>query len=390
MASPAVITLPTPAPASARAQFLVNRKEFMQELALAQSVREPKTTIQILSCLMLRADMSGHLSIVGTDLDHALFTTCTARVVSGGALLLPARKLFDYVRLLEGEDVAFTLLDNNWVQIRCGRSKTKMVGMSSTNFPAVPEFPEKPAVRLPVHLFRSLLERVAFAISTQESRYTLSAALVQLASDSITLVATDGHRLAFAKALECLDTVTTPTEYLLSLKGVQQLTALLANTQEEFVDFAANDTTLFFRVGPRIYSVRKMPGKFPNYQAVLPTRNDRIVILSVKELVETLKRVAQFADDRSSLIRFSLGANQLLISSSSTESGESEEILATPYEREPIAIGLNASYLLNALTVMAAAEVRLELLNATTAVQLRPHTDDASLDYRVLVMPARA
>jgi DNA polymerase-3 subunit beta len=122
----------------------------------------------------------------------------------------------------------------------------------------------------------------------------------------------------------------------------------------------------------------------------MPTRNDRIVILSVKELVETLKRVAQFADDRSSLIRFSLGANQLLISSSSTESGESEEILATPYEREPIAIGLNASYLLNALTVMAAAEVRLELLNATTAVQLRPHTDDASLDYRVLVMPARA
>jgi DNA polymerase-3 subunit beta len=339
---------------------------------------------------MLRADVSGYLSIVGTDLDHALFTTCSARVVSGGALLLPARKLFDYVRLLEGEDVAFTLLDNNWVQIRCGRSKTKMVGMSSTNFPAVPEFPEKPAVRLPVHLFRSLLERVAFAISTQESRYTLSAALVQLASDSITLVATDGHRLAFAKALECLDTVTTPTEYLLSLKGVQQLTALLANTQEEFVDFAANDTTLFFRVGPRIYSVRKMPGKFPNYQAVMPTRNDRIVILSVKELVETLKRVAQFADDRSSLIRFSLGANQLLISSSSTESGESEEILATPYEREPIAMGLNASYLLNALTVMAAAEVRLELLNATTAVQLRPHTDDASLDYRVLVMPARA
>ena len=172
MASPAVITLPTPAPASARAQFLVNRKEFMQELALAQSVREPKTTIQVLSCLMLRADVSGYLSIVGTDLDHALFTTCSARVVSGGALLLPARKLFDYVRLLEGEDVAFTLLDNNWVQIRCGRSKTKMVGMSSANFPAVPEFPEKPAVRLPVHLFRSLLERVAFAISTQESRYT--------------------------------------------------------------------------------------------------------------------------------------------------------------------------------------------------------------------------
>jgi len=121
MASPAVITMPTAAPASGRAQFLVNRKEFMQELALAQSVRESKTTIQILSCLMLRADMSGHLSIVGTDLDHALFTTCTARVVIGGTLLLPARKLFDYVRLLEGEDVAFTQLDNNWVQIRCGR-----------------------------------------------------------------------------------------------------------------------------------------------------------------------------------------------------------------------------------------------------------------------------
>jgi DNA polymerase-3 subunit beta len=389
MASPAVITLPTPAPASARTQFLVNRKEFIQELALAQSVREPKTTIPALSCLMLRADMSGHLSIVGTDLDHALFTTCSARVVSGGSLLLPARKLFDYVRLLEGDDVAFTLLDNNWVQIRCGRSKTKMVGLSPANFPAIPEYPEKPAARLPVQLFRSLLERVAFAISTQESRYTLSAALVQLASDSITLVATDGHRLAFAKALECLDTVTAPTEYLLALKGVQHLTALLANTREEFVDFAANDATLFFRAGPRIYSVRKMPGQFPSYQKIMPTNNDRIVILSVKELAETLKRVAQFADDRSSLIRFSLGANQLSISSSSTESGESEEILATPYEREPISLGFNASFLLDALTVMAVAEVRVELRDASSSVQLRPHTDDTTLDYRVLVMPAR-
>jgi DNA polymerase-3 subunit beta len=388
MASLAVAPPPTIAPASLP-DFLVNRKEFLQEVALAQSVRETKTTIPVLSCLQLRADASGQLSIVGTDLDQTLHTTCSARVARGGSVTVPARKLFDYLRLLEGEDVAIKTLDNDRVQIRCGRSRTTMVAMSAANFPAIPEFPEKAHARLSVHQLRSLLGRVVFAISTEESRYTLNGALMQLEPGSITLVATDGHRLAFAKVAESVEGVTTSVEYLIALKGVRQLSALLATTKEDFVDFVSSESSLFFRIGTRVYSVRKMMGKFPDYRAVMPKTNDKKAIVAVKDLTETLQRVGQFANDQSPSVRLSLGANQVLISSSSVESGESEETLATTYSAEALVIGINPSFLLDALKVLGGGEVTMEFLDPMHSIVVRPETSDNMQEFRFILMPTR-
>ena len=388
MASLAVAPPPTIAPASLP-DFLVNRKEFLQEVALAQSVRETKTTIPVLYCLQLRADASGQLSIVGTDLDQTLHTTCSARVARGGSVTVPARKLFDYLRLLEGEDVAIKTLDNDRVQIRCGRSRTTMVAMSAANFPAIPEFPEKAHARLSVHQLRSLLGRVVFAISTEESRYTLNGALMQLEPGSITLVATDGHRLAFAKAAESVEGVATSVEYLIALKGVRQLSALLATTKEDFVDFVSSESSLFFRIGTRVYSVRKMMGKFPDYRAVMPKTNDKKAIVAVKDLTETLQRVGQFANDQSPSVQLSVGANQVLISSSSVESGESEETLATTYSAEALVIGINPSFLLDALKVLGGGEVTMEFLDPMHPIVVRPETSDNMQEFRFILMPTR-
>jgi DNA polymerase-3 subunit beta len=302
---------------------------------------------------------------------------------------VPARKLFDYLRLLEGEDVAIKTLDNDRVQIRCGRSRTTMVAMSAANFPAIPEFPEKAHARLSVHQLQSLLGRVVFAISTEESRYTLNGALMQLEPSSITLVATDGHRLAFAKAAESVEGVATSVEYLIALKGVRQLSALLATTKEDFVDFVSSESSLFFRIGTRVYSVRKMMGKFPDYRAVMPKTNDKKAIVAVKDLTETLQRVGQFANDQSPSVQLSVGANQVLISSSSVESGESEETLATTYSAEALVIGINPSFLLDALKVLGGGEVTMEFLDPMHPIVVRPETSDNMQEFRFILMPTR-
>ncbi len=136
------------------------------------------------------------LSLTATDLDLSLRTSCNAKVKKEGSCTIPARKLHDYVKLLPDADITIKLLENHWVSIRCGRSNTKMVGMAKSNFPSLPAFPTAGAVTIPAQVLRGLIARTGFAISNEESRYTLNGALMLLKPESITMVATDGHRLA--------------------------------------------------------------------------------------------------------------------------------------------------------------------------------------------------
>src|SRR4051794_15166996 len=173
----------------------VSRGELLRELTASQGVVERKTTIPILSNFLFEA-ADGALTITATDLDLSLRTSCNAKVKKEGSCTIPARKLYDYVKLLAEADITIKLLENHWVSIRCGRSNTKMVGMARSNFPSLPAFPTAGVVSIPAQILRGLIARTGFAISNEESRYTLNGALMLLKPESITMVATDGHRLA--------------------------------------------------------------------------------------------------------------------------------------------------------------------------------------------------
>src|SRR5450432_976536 len=176
-------------------EISVSKFELLKELTATQGVVERKTTITILSNFLFEA-ANDRLTITATDLDLSLRTSCAAKVKREGACTIPARKLYDYVKLLPDGDIAIKLLENHWVNIRCGRSITKMVGMARSNFPSVPAFPTAGVVTIPSQVLRGLIARTGFAISSEESRYTLNGALMLLKPESITMVATDGHRLA--------------------------------------------------------------------------------------------------------------------------------------------------------------------------------------------------
>jgi DNA polymerase III subunit beta len=382
--------LEKPAAQGATMEITVSRQDLVKELTATQSVVERKTTIPILSNFLIEAE-GERLTITATDLDQAIRTSTAVKVKKPGACTIPARKLFDYIKLLPDGDISIKLLDNHWVQIRAGRSNTKMVGMARANYPQVPEFPAIVSTKLSLPALKTLIARTVFAISNEESRYTLNGALLVLKAESIAMVATDGHRLAWVeKPNENHEGVSGEKRVLIPRKALQELQQLLAASDAESIEFADDEHTLFFRVGHRTLSTRRLTGQFPNFEAVMPRDNSKFAVVRSAELSGAIQRVAQFADERSGAIRMRLEGNELKISSSSTESGESEDTIDTPYAGDPIVVGFNSSYILDFLKALSnEGEVRLEFKDSQSAGQMRPEDPDAEYRYRYVLMPMR-
>jgi len=379
-----------PAAQGAAMEITVSRQDLVRELTATQSVVERKTTIPILSNFLLEAE-GDRLTITATDLDQAIRTSAAVKVKKPGSCTIPARKLYDYIKLLPDGEISIKLLENHWVQIRSGRSNTKMVGMARANFPQIPEFPSVAATSVSASALKTLIARTIFAISNEESRYTLNGALLILKAESLAMVATDGHRLSFVeKPNEALEGVSGEKRVLVPRKALQELQQLLTNTEAEKIEFADDDHTLFFRVGHRTLSTRKLTGQFPNFEAVMPRDNSKFAVVRSSELSAAIQRVAQFADERSGAIRLRLEGNELKISANSTESGESEDTIDTPYSGEPLVVGFNSIYILDFLKALNnEGEVRLEFKDSQSAGQMRPEDPEAEYKYRYVLMPMR-
>jgi len=379
-----------PAVQGSAMEITVSRQELVKELTATQSVVERKTTIPILSNFLIEAE-GDRLNITATDLDQAIRTSAAVKVKKPGSCTIPARKLYDYIKLLPDGDISIKLLDNHWVQIRSGRSNTKMVGMARANYPQVPEFPSVAATSISTLALKTLIARTIFAISNEESRYTLNGALLVIKAESLAMVATDGHRLSYVeKPNELLEGISGEKRVLIPRKALQELQQLLGNTEADKIEFADDEHTLFFRVGHRTLSTRKLTGQFPNFEAVMPRDNTKFAVVRSSELSAAIQRVAQFADERSGAIKLRLEGNELKISSSSTESGESEDTIDTPYSSDPIMVGFNSVYILDFLKALNnEGEVRLEFKDSQSAGQMRPEDPDAEYKYRYVLMPMR-
>ncbi|HEV2988609.1 MAG TPA: DNA polymerase III subunit beta [Candidatus Angelobacter sp.] len=375
--------------AGAAMELTVSKANLLKELTATQGVVERKTTIPILANFLFEAT-GDKLSITATDLDLSLRTACPAKVKKDGSCTIPARKLHDYVKLLGDGDITIKLLENHWVQIRSGRSNTKMVGMARANFPALPPFPSESAIKLPSRVVRNLIAKTIFSISNEESRYTLNGALMVLKPESIIMVATDGHRLAHIEHNNSKPSVSGELKVLVPKKAMAELFSLLGDIETEEVEFARDESTLFFRIGARLLTSRQLTGQFPNYEAVLPRDNNKSLTVHCDELSGAIQRVAQFADERSNAIRLRVEKNELKISSSNTETGESEDSLETSYDGDPIMIGFNSQYLLDFLRVVNSGDVRFEFKDSQSAGQLRPdEPPDSEYKYRYIIMPMR-
>jgi DNA polymerase-3 subunit beta len=368
-------------------EFTVSRADLVRELNLSQGVVEKKTTIPILSNVLLEAD-GDRIVLTATDLELGICCSCPARVKKSGAGTIPARRLLDYVRLLPEGDVQVKIQDNHWASLVSGRSRTRIAGMSRESFPELPQMPA-PLAEIPIGVLAAMIAKTIFSISTEESRFTLNGALLILKKGGITMVATDGHRLAMTETSADLEGVTGAYRALLPRKAMAELQKLASDSDPAaVVRFSGDENHLFFELGGRLLLSRKLTGNFPDFERVLPKEHAHSVALNREELRGALERVAQFSDERSRGVRVQVAKGEVNIHSSVSDTGESEETIPVTYDGPSVEIGFNAQYLLDFLRAVGTDDVMFHFKDPHSAGELRPG-GEKSESYRYVIMPMR-
>lgn len=368
-------------------EFSVSKSDLVRELGLTQGVVERKTTIPILSNILVETDHD-QVWLTATDLELGIKCACPARVKKEGAGTIPARRLLDYVRLLPDADVQVKLGENQWASFICGRSRTRIAGLSRESFPELPEMPE-PLAQIPLSVLAQMIGSTIFAISAEESRFTLNGALLILRDTGLVMVATDGHRLAMVEKRIPLPGLEAPFRALLPRKAMNEIQKLASDDSSKQIEFSGNDNHLFFRIDKRLLLSRKLTGNFPDYERVLPKEHPYVLVMQRDELRAAIERVAQFADERSKAIRLRIENDEFKVHSSISETGESEESIPVSFDGTPLEIGFNAHYLADFLRSVDQSEVEFHFKDVNSAGELRPHGATEDTVYRYVVMPMR-
>jgi DNA polymerase-3 subunit beta len=369
-------------------QFVVSKQNLQRELGFVQGVVEKKNTIPVLSNILIENVGDNTIRLIGTDLDVTIRCDMDAEDISTpGAICVQARKLFEIARLLPDGPVSFKKEDNDWVTVTCHKSRFKMVGVARDAFPQVPSSISTPT-KISGEIIKAFIDRTIFAITQEESRYTLSGAKFILDETGAKMITTDGHRLAYVERKGAQKNGSNETiDTLIPRKTLAELTKITAGYEGD-IDLGMDNNHIFFKVGPRLLVSRMLYGQFPNYDMVMPKNNDKTVQFDTALLNSAVRRVALMADERSHAIRFHLEANQLVISAQNAEEGEARETVPTEYEGEETDIGFNAQYLMDFLNVIGDSSVAFEFKDGNSQAQLRPATA-GDYDYKYVVMPMR-
>ena len=367
-------------------KFTVSKQNLQRELSFVQGVVEKKNTIPVLSNILIESLGENAIRITGTDLDVTIRCDAEAEIQTAGAICVQARKLFEIVRLLPDAPITFTKEENDWVTVKCDRAKYKLVGVAKDAFPEVPSTKSAPT-KIAAGVLKTLIDRTIFAITQEESRYTLSGAKFILDDSGAKMVTTDGHRLAYVETKNTAKNGDHSIDTLIPRKTLAELTKLTADQDSE-ISLGMDENNIYFEVGSRLLISRMLYGQFPNYEMVMPKNNDKAVQFDSALLNLAIKRVALMADDRSHAIRFHLEPNQLVITSQNAEEGEASETVPSDYSGENTDIGFNAQYLQDFLNVIGEGNVAFEFKDGNSQAQLRP-AEGGDYDYKYVVMPMR-
>jgi DNA polymerase-3 subunit beta len=368
-------------------EILVRRNDLVKELHLVQGIVERKNSIPILSNVLAEA-RSGELRISATDLDVSVRCGCAAQVLAEGAVTLQAKKLYEIVRSLPESDVSLKVEKDEWARIKCERIEFRMAGLPREDFPSLPDGRGGRAIEIPTSILRALAQRTAFAITAEDARYYLAGALLVLDKDGAAMVATDGHRLAWAQRKASLK-VPDGLRVLVPRKAIIELVRLMEETGgEEAVTFQQGDGHLIFSAGGRTLASKMVEAQFPAFEKVIAISGDKKISVGREVLQNAIRRVSILSSERGRAVRVNLEAGRLELSASSPELGEAKESLPVDYSGAGVEIGFNAQYLLEFLSVVGTDEVSLELKDAESQGLLRPVGENGG-DYRYVVMPMR-
>lgn len=332
-------------------EFVIKQSVLKEELGFVQGIVEKKSTIPVLSNILIESVDDNKIRIVGTDLDVTIRCEAEAQIKQTGAMCIQARKLFDIVRLLEDSDVHFTKDENEWVKLNCGKSNFRLAGVSKDNFPEVPTF-KNASMKLSSEIFNHFIQNTSFAITNEQSRFTLSGAKFMIGGDSAKMVTTDGHRLAYIERKLSDSGTGEAMDALIPKKALMELVKISRDSNGD-VSFGEDPNHIYFEVDGRLLITRKLSGTFPNYEMVIPKDNDKVAIFDAEEMKAAIRRVALMADERTRSVKMTIRTGEIEIGAQSSEEGEANEKVSAEYTGEEVQVGFNSQYLQEFLNVVS-------------------------------------
>lgn len=363
-------------------EIRVNRSEFLAELLPMQGIVERKTTIPILSHLLL-STRGERLHLAATDLDVSLTSSVGAEILRPGSLAVQAKKFVEIVRALDADEVLLEREDGNALAIRGGNSRFKIRGLPAEDFPNLPEIDQPDALELPFVALKRMIAKVLFAVSAEESRFQLNGALLELKPGSVAMVATDGHRMALVETPN--EQVAVSDKVLVPRKALGEL---LRFEGEATLAFRRGPHHLSFSLGRRELVCRILEGTFPDYERVIARDNDKRPVFDRKRLADALARVSLLTGERARGVRLELAPDELTISAMNPDLGEATERVPCAYEGPEIKVGMNPDYLQQFLAALDTQQVRLELKDENSQCLGFP-VDGTDLRYLCVIMPMR-
>jgi DNA polymerase-3 subunit beta len=368
-------------------ELVVRKNDLLRELQLFQGIVERKNTIPILANVLLEAK-GDEVRFLATDLEVGLRSRCTASVAKSGALTLPAKKFYEIIKSLPETDIRIAE-DKGGVKVAADRFDSRMQTLPREDFPTLPEAGGSVSATLPRAALREMVAKTQFAITGEDTRYFLNGALFVLRPDSMTLVATDGHRLALVNVPRNGKAGTEAEEVraILPKKTLGELGRLLADGDED-IHYERGENHLFFDVGGRMLISRMIDGQFPAYERVIPKGNDKHIEFERDRLTNAVKRVALLSNERSRAVKFQIEQGKVDVTSSSPELGEAHEMLPVDYSGAPMQICFNAQYVLDFLAAVSSDVVSFELKDEVSQAVVKP-VGAEGYDYTYVIMPMR-
>ena len=363
----------------------ITKDQIIAGLQAVQNVVSTRTTLPILSNVLMRAEKD-RVEFTATDLDVSVTCSVEAKISKPGATTVPVKKLFGIVRELNGGDIEIETDDKNVTSIRSGSSFFKINGLAADEFPPLPKFKDDKKVSLTQDTVRSMLKKTSFAVSTDESRYVLNGIFISLKEGKMTLVATDGRRLALVDE-EVDISEKSAGEFIVPAKAVNELTRLLQSTGDVELKFGENQASFALKddKGFSVLLITKLiEGNYPNYRQVIPGEAKERIPLNREELLQALRRAEIMTSEKANSVKLTFGRNQLAITANSPEVGEARETLAVNYKGKEMAIAFNPRYLIDPLAALAEDEVFIELID-----ELSPGVLKINGPFLYVVMPMR-
>lgn len=363
----------------------IQKEAIQHALQNIQGIVDKKTTMPILSHFLLKVDKTA--SLMATDLDIALKGPLRAEIIEQGGLCIPARKLFEIAREVEG-DILLEAQENNWIKVTSGKSTFKLMGLPEEDFPALPEVSKSEEIKIKAETLKDMIEKTIYATGESDTRYTLNGLLFHFVPTKknieLKVVGTDGHRLSVISV--SLDgKISEEKKLILPKKAALELKKLIEGSSDT-ISLYIDKNHIFFSTDDITLTSRLIEGTYPNYEQVVPKNNEKKVSIDKMTFLKALRRTSIMSRDKTNAVRFDLEAGKITLISMNPDIGEAREEIAAQYKGEPISVGYNARYVLDILQSMDGETVNMELQEPLSPTLL---LSPANEGYACVVMPMR-